>query len=119
MIAGFGFRNSVVENSFDELKEKYMTKYKIDFIATTLDKSKNKAFTNFAKNNNFKIILVNSYKLTEVETLTKSINTKKYRAIDCFCEAVALVAAGSDANIILSKEISKDRLATIAIAQAK
>ena len=70
MIAGFGFRNSVVENSFDELKEKYMTKYKIDFIATTLDKSKNKAFTNFAKNNNFKIILVNSYKLTEVETLS-------------------------------------------------
>jgi len=45
-----------------------------------------------------------------------SQNSKKYKDIDCFCEAVALKTAGENSKIIQKREISDDRLATIAIA---
>ena len=116
MIAGFGFQNSVTEKSFNDLKSKFMLRYSISFVATTSEKSKTKAFVDFAQNNNFKIISVSHKDLTGIKTPTQSQNSKKYKDIDCFCEAVALKTAGENSKIIQKREISDDRLATIAIA---
>jgi len=67
-------------------------------------------------NNNFKIISVSHKDLIGIKTPTQSQNSKKYKDIDCFCEAVALKTAGENSKIIQKREISDDRLATIAIA---
>ena len=117
MIAGFGFQKSVTERSFNDLKNKFMLKYNVSLVATTSEKSKTKAFVDFAQNNNFKIISVSHKDLTGIKTPTQSKNSKKYRDIDCFCEAVALKAAGENSKIIQKRKISDDRLATIAIAE--
>tara|TARA_B100001250_G_scaffold398652_1_gene407156 strand:+ start:2585 stop:2959 length:375 start_codon:yes stop_codon:yes gene_type:complete len=119
MIAGFGFQTSVKESSFNDLSEKFMKKYNVSLIATTIEKSQTQAFIDFAKRNNFKIVPVNNKDLQKIATLTKSNASKKYKDTDCFCEAVALVAAGENSKIIHPQEISNDRLATIAIAQAR
>ena len=117
MIAGFGFQNSVTEKSFNDLKSKFMLRYNISFVATTSEKSKTKAFVDFARKNNFKIICVSHKDLIGIETITHSDKSKRYKDTDCFCEAVALIAAGGNAKIIQTREISDDRLATIAIAE--
>ena len=119
MIAGFGFQKSVTERSFNDLKNKFMLKYNVSLVATTSEKSKTKAFVDFARKNNFKIISVSQKDLIGVRTITQSDKSKKYKDIDCFCEAVALIAAGENAKIIQKREISDDRLATIAIAEYK
>ena len=117
MIAGFGFQNSATEKSFNDLKSKFMLRHNISFVATTSEKSKTKAFVDFARNNNFKIISVSHKDLIGIKTPTKSQNSKKYKDIDCFCEAVALKTAGENSKIIQKREVSDDRLATIAIAE--
>ncbi len=78
MIAGFGFQNSVTEKSFNDLKRKYMLRYNISFVATTSEKSKTKAFVDFARKNNFKIICVSHKDLIGIATVTHSDKSKRY-----------------------------------------
>ena len=62
---------------------------------------------------------INPSDIENMQTETKSAMSEHFRNTGSVSEACALVAAGSEAELIVFREISADRRATCSIAKGK
>lgn len=115
IIAGFGFRHLATETS---LRSAYEKAGPADALATLVDKADHPALRAFARGLNLPVIEVNPDMLEEVQTATHSDKSLKHRSIPSVSEAAALAAAGPNAQLLTSRQVSDDRFATCALAQS-
>ncbi|MEP3918027.1 cobalamin biosynthesis protein [Ascidiaceihabitans sp.] len=117
IVAGFGFTTSA---TFDSLKQALVaTGYamQIDGVATAADKTQTPAFVDFAKAQKCPVFKVATTEIEATQTQTQSPISARERGTGSVAEAAALSAAGPGATLIISRQISNDRMATCAIAK--
>lgn len=120
--AGFGFRTSATFESFKSAFEKTISAdelFKLAVIAVPQDKVNHKSLIFFAKEIGCEIWGVKPLDIERMQTKTHSSISKRFRNTGSVSEACALVAAGSEAELVVSREISIDRRATCSLAKGK
>lgn len=116
IVAGFGFSSdATIESLTSAFSETGLSA--ADAIATAEDKSKTHVFIDFAKTIGAKIVSIDASALTQIKTHTQSQASQTHRNTGSVAEAAALAALGKDANLLVPRSISNDRMATCAIAQ--
>ena len=120
--AGFGFRTSATFESFKSAFEKTISAdelLKLAVIAVPQDKVNHKSLIFFAREIGCEILAIDPSDIESIQTETKSVMSEHFRNTGSISEACALVAAGSEAELIVFREISADRRATCSIAKGK
>jgi len=116
IVAGFGFSSdATIDSLTSAFSETGLSA--ADAIATAEDKSKTHVFIDFAKTIGAKIVSIDASALTRIKTHTQSQASQTHRNTGSVAEAAALAALGKDANLLVPRSISNDRMATCAIAQ--
>ena len=120
--AGFGFRSNATFDSFRSAFENTIYKHKFSkpmVLAAPQDKVNHKSLIFFAKEIGCEIWGVKPLDIERMQTKTYSSISKRFRNTGSVSEACALVAAGSEAELVVSREISIDRRATCSLAKGK
>ena len=120
--AGFGFRSNATFDSFRSAFENTIYKHKFSkptVLAAPQDKVNHKSLIFFAREIGCEILAINPSDIESIQTETKSVMSEHFRNTGSISEACALVAAGSEAELIVFREISADRRATCSIAKGK
>jgi len=116
-IAGLGFRQGVKVAALRDALDAAGGLHGVAALATVSDKAATGAVVSLANELGLPIRTVPADMLAGVETPTCSdIVAAKFGA-GSLAEAVALVAAGSNARLVRSRVVSRDRTATAAIAE--
>lgn len=115
-VAGFGFRSEATLESLaqalDQLKGLYGAIDKLSAARSMLP-----LVEELGRLRNIEVIAVADAELPTVTTLTNSAQSLQARGTGSVAEAVALLAAGSDAKLLGPRIISADRQATAALAE--
>ncbi len=118
-VAGLGFRRSVNVASLREALDAAGGAPGLAALATVSDKAESVALLSLATELGLPIKSVPADVLAGVETMTRSdIVAAKFGA-GSLAEAAALVAAGRNARLVVSRVVSRDRTATAAIAEGE
>lgn len=115
-VAGFGFRAAATVKSLQDALESAGGE-SIAAIATPSDKAGSEAIRSLASALSLPVIEIHKEAMQAVATLTHSEKVHEKRGTGSVAEACALVAAGRNARLCSPRVISKDRLATCAIAE--
>lgn len=114
IVAGFGYRAGAGAAS---LAEAYaQTGGRADALAAPEDKVGG-ALAEFAAANGLRVIPVAPPALRAVATPTQSARVRAQRGTGSVAEAAALCAAGPGAELIKTRVVSTDRMATCALAK--
>lgn len=116
IVAGFGFRSSATQASFESALAKAITRAP-DAIATAADKAGHPAFVAFAAAREFAVIPVTPDQLEQQETQTVSNASMKAGRGASLSEAAACAALGAGARLQGPRVVSDDQRATCAIAE--
>ena len=122
IVAGFGFRSNATFDSFRSAFENTRSKHKFSkplVVAVPQDKVNHNSLILFAREIGCKILAINPSDIESMQTETNSAISERFRNTGSVSEACALVAAGSEAELIVMREISADRRATCSIAKGK
>ena len=122
IVSGFGFRSNATVDSFRSAFENTRSKHKFSkplVVAVPQDKVNHNSLIFFARGIGCKILAINPSDIESMQTVTNSAMSERFRNTGSVSEACALVAAGSEAELIVFREISADRRATCSIAKAK
>ncbi|MGB2357566.1 MAG: cobalamin biosynthesis protein [Paracoccaceae bacterium] len=122
IIAGFGFRKNV---QFESLQDVYQTLFKhhklavrdICGVATHVDKAQNQALQSLSQHFKLSIIAVSQNEIDLQNTQTHSALSLQHYNTGSLSEAAALAAAGANSYLLGHRMISKDGLATCALAK--
>lgn len=117
IVAGFGFTTSATPDSLAQALNATGHATQIDGIATATDKTQTPAFVDFAKAQDCAVFKVATTEIEAAQTRTQSPISTRERGTGSVAEAAALSAAGPGATLIISRQISNDRMATCAIAK--
>ena len=117
IVAGFGFRGQATAESLAAALRATGYAGQVDRIATAHDKAQHPAFLDFAEAQDVKIQGIASDVMELAQTVTQSHISQEIRRTGSVAEAAAIAAAGPGATLIVSRRISKDRMATCAIAE--
>ncbi|MEP4247120.1 cobalamin biosynthesis protein [Tateyamaria sp.] len=117
VVAGFGFTSNATPESFAQALEATGYKDKIDLLATPSDKALQPAFLDFGRAQRLIANAVTRNALEAAETKTQSFLSRLMRRTGSVAEAAALAAAGPGSTLIVTRQISNDRMATCAIAK--
>ncbi|WP_299611248.1 cobalamin biosynthesis protein [uncultured Tateyamaria sp.] len=113
IVAGFGFATQAgTESIADALAQHAVTP---DALATLADKVD--ALTALTRTHGLPIICISLTDAAAQDTQTQSARSMSVKGTPSVAEATALAAAGPGARLIGPRTISKDRMATCAIAQ--
>lgn len=116
IVAGFGFRgNATVGSLRDALAATSSTE--IEAIAAPDDKAQSPCFQDFARETALPILSVAPDALVTTQTATQSAHSLTNRGTGSVAEACALAAAGPQAELLTTRQISPDKMATCAIAK--
>ena len=116
IVAGFGFRTGAdIAALRDALMQAQSGCPPITAMATPADKAP--LATDLAALLNLPLIAVSAITLQTVPTHTLSQASLEARGTGSVAEACALAAAGPGARLLTPRHISRDRMATCAIAQ--
>jgi cobalt-precorrin 5A hydrolase len=113
VIAGFGCRAGATSESFRNALA--ATGTCPDALAVPADRAA--AIASFAEAKGLAVHPIAADALQGIDTPTRSTVSLAARGVGSVAEAVALVAAGPGARIVVTRTISSDRMATCAIAQ--
>ena len=122
IVSGFGFRSNATVDSFRSAFENTISKHKFSkpkVLAVPEDKVNHKSLIFFAREIGCEILAINPIDFESVQTETNSSMSEHFRNTGSVSEACALVAAGSEAELIVFRVISADRRATCSIAKGK
>ena len=122
IVSGFGFRSNATVDSFRSAFENTISKNQFSkplVVAVPLDKVNHKSLIFFAREIGCEILAIDPSDIESIQTETKSVMSEHFRNTGSISEACALVAAGSEAELIVFREISADRRATCSIAKGK
>jgi cobalt-precorrin 5A hydrolase len=113
--AGFGFRAAAsAESLADALGRAGAAPY---VLATAEDKARSPAFRIFAQRLGLPILAIEPAALAVQTTLTQSQASRTARGTGSVAEAAALAAAGPGARLLGPRVVSRDGMATCALAQ--
>lgn len=118
-IVGVGCRSTATQSALVEAIEMALvaTPGPLDAIATTLEKANTPIVKGVARRFNLEIIAIDPTELFGQRTSTQSPRILARFGTGSLAEAVALVAAESCAQLLCTRQISSDGMATAAIAQ--
>jgi len=119
VVAGFGFRGTATVESLSDALERAGHASSITGLATATDKAGAKPFVELAKIMKLPVHAVDHSKLSEQETLTRSLASLKARNVGSLSEAAALAGAGPGAELLGVRVTSADGMATCALARGR
>ena len=124
IVAGFGFRKNVQFESLQDVYQTLCDHHKLsrqDFIgvATHVDKAQNSAMQSLAKNLSLSLIAVPQNEIDLQNTQSHSALSLQHYNTGSLSEASALAAAGENSYLLGQRVISKDGLATCALAKGE
>ncbi len=115
IVAGFGFRGeATVESLVDAF---LLAGGKADALATADDKANEPPFAGLARTLGLPVHPIDAATLSRQDTPTRSDAVLAARATGSVAEAAALAAAGPGARLIAPRAVSRDRMATCALAE--
>lgn len=115
-VAGFGFRRSASLSALEELLDRLRECYgPIDRLAAS--ETMWPKVAELGKAHDLMVLRVPEASLPTAVTITHSSHSLKARGTGSVAEAVALVAAGPDAQLLGPRLVSGDRQATAAVAE--
>ena len=118
-VAGFGFREQADFHSLKDAFDKAAGGKAITSLAAPADKCAHQGLRAFANALNLPLTKIDPDDLQTKVTPTRSEAVLAARGTGSVAEACALIAAGSQARLYRTREISNDRLAVCAIAKRR
>ncbi|MEM8881052.1 MAG: cobalamin biosynthesis protein [Pseudomonadota bacterium] len=119
IVAGFGFRRSATVESLADALEIAGADKTITALATADDKASAAPFRGLADRLGLPVLAIDAETLETQQTITRSAVSQAARATGSLSEAAALAAAGVGAQLIAPRTVSRDGLATCALARGK
>lgn len=119
IVAGFGFRGAATAESLRDAFRAASSGRPVAALATAADKARAPAFEMLAARLSLPIQALAPEALVDQETATRSPASQTARSTGSLAEAAALAAAGPGARLIAPRVVSKDRLATCALAEGR
>ncbi|MCT4654992.1 MAG: cobalamin biosynthesis protein [Cohaesibacter sp.] len=117
-ILGIGYREQASEASlFEAIEALPVSILDITAIATLEGKRGTPQIAHLAQNLQMPVFYITRTELAAQTTKTQSEQIQALFGTGSLCEAAALAAAGPGATLLASRSISKDRMATAAIAK--
>ncbi|WP_299043205.1 cobalamin biosynthesis protein [uncultured Tateyamaria sp.] len=117
IVAGFGFTSRATVDSLSQALAATGYDGPIGKIATAHDKVAHPAILDLARTHGWRIEAVPPSALEAAMTETQSLTSRLTRRTGSVAEASALAGAGKDPTLIVTRQISHDRMATCAIAE--
>jgi cobalt-precorrin 5A hydrolase len=117
IVAGFGFRAAATLQSLLEALAATGVDAPAPVVATAGDKAESPVFQALAQAHGAHVIAVSAERLEAQDTATQSDASLGARGTGSVAEAAALAAAGVGARLLVTRKISKDGMATCAIAE--
>ncbi|WP_198961002.1 cobalamin biosynthesis protein [Bradyrhizobium sp. UFLA03-84] len=116
-VAGLGFRREAGVASLREALDAAGGPEGLAALATLSDKADATALRVLAQQLGLLIRSIPAEALTEIETVTQSELIRAAFGTGSVAEAAAIAAAGRGARLISARAVSRDRMATAAIAE--
>lgn len=122
--AGFGYRGAVTPESLRDALDMALAKAghtggQPVVIAVPSDKVHFPAFQDFARSIGCDVVSIDPADFHAVETETKSERVQAKRGTGSVAEAAALIAAGQNSRLLVTRVISSDRMASCALAEGE
>ena len=118
IVAGFGFTSrATMDSLLQALEATGIKPATIHRIATAHDKAAHPAILDLARAHKWQIEAIQPRPLETAMTETQSFLSRLMRRTGSVAEAAALASAGQSARLIVTRQISNDRMATCAIAK--
>lgn len=117
IVAGFGFRGAATRSSLRDAFERTGGAARVHLLATATDKAETEVFRAFAAELGLATRCIDSALLADQHTRTQSSASHRARGTGSVAEAAALAAAGPDAQLLVTRMISADGMATCALAE--
>ena len=117
IVAGFGFTSRATAASLQDALSRTGMTDDVTLLATPVDKAMQDAILALSKDRRLLIKAIYPSKLEAVHTQTQSPLSRLLRKTGSVAEAAALAGAGAGAYLMVTRQISNDRMATCAIAQ--
>nr|WP_300307866.1 cobalamin biosynthesis protein [Halomonas sp.] len=116
LVAGFGFRQRALLTSLGEVLDRLEAQFgAVDRLAVA--HSMCSLVQQLGHERGIEVLKVSDAVLPTITTVTRSTHSLKARGTGSVAEAVALVAAGCGGQLLGSRLISVDRMATAAVAR--
>ena len=117
IVAGFGFRSGATAESLANALDRAGDDGRAVAFATAADKAHAEAFIRFAEAADLPVEAIDAETLTGQDTVTRSVTSLAARGTGSVAEAAALAAAGPGARLIARRVVSRDGMATCALAE--
>ncbi|MEX0365317.1 MAG: cobalamin biosynthesis protein [Ruegeria sp.] len=117
IVAGFGFTSQATSDSLRDALAKTGVGGNVTLLATPADKAMQDAILALSKEHRLLIKAIYPSKLEAARTQTQSRLSRLLRKTGSVAEAAALAAAGTGGSLVVTRQISDDRMATCAIAE--
>ena len=118
IVAGFGFRKSASLESLRDAYDRACAGCEITHLATLAEKVQAAAFTDLGQELGIDATPIRREVAARISTVTQSPQSERTYGPGSVAEATALAAAGTGAHLIQRRVVSKDGMATCAIAQS-
>ncbi|BES71537.1 cobalamin biosynthesis protein [Marinobacter nanhaiticus D15-8W] len=115
-VAGFGYRKGARVDSLAEALALAVEAHG-DIDCLVAGSRKRGAVEALGLRRNLQVKLVDEGVFKEISTMTQSEASLREKGTGSFAEAVALAGAGRDARLLGPRMVSKDRMATCAVAE--
>lgn len=119
IVAGFGFRGEATVESLADAFAQTGSTGGVTGLATAADKAGTTAFSDFAQSLRLPVHAIEASAIAQQTTSTQSDVAFATRATGSLAEAAALAAAGPGARLIAPRVVSRDRMATCALAEGQ
>ncbi len=116
IVAGFGYRNAATAASLRDALRLASGTYRVDALSAPMDKTQARCLTELAAELNLPVHPIDADALQSVATPTQAPRVIEKRGTGSVAEACALAAAGAQSQLITTRCISPDRMATCALA---
>jgi cobalt-precorrin 5A hydrolase len=121
-VIGLGFRDGATAQSIGEVLADAIAKAAMPDVATVLAVAEDKAMhpgllaAAQAIRLSIETVAAEALRAADARVTTHSERVLRQRGVGSVCEAAALAVAGSDARLVVTRQVSADRNATAAVA---
>jgi cobalt-precorrin 5A hydrolase len=122
LVIGLGFRDQATARSIGEVLADVVVQAARPDIAAVLavveDKATHQSLVAAAQAGHLSIepVTAEALRAADARVTTRSERVIRQRGVGSLCEAAALAAAGADARLVVTRQVSSDRNATAAAA---
>jgi len=122
LVIGLGFRDQATAQSISNVLADVIAKAAMPDVASVLavveDKATHPGLTVAAQATNLpiKTVATGALRAADARVTTRSERVFRQRGVGSVCEAAALAVAGTNARLVVTRQVSADRNATAAVA---